>query len=776
MAIQLAGDPIIKINGEELEGYYFIRFKMTKRLLEPNRLVFVFSKEDLGITQEDIQFELREKLLGALVEVSVTSNFYHVDDDDETVEVPNFFRGYIQNIQVTWNVKTLQPEIQCTAYSPDARLKTYPACSSRVDDTLSNYVSYILRGPTDHPRKFNADSGKYEDWTPMDMEINPTYQGTMPYTVQYHESDYDFLKRLAKRYGEYFYYEDGKIVFGKMKEYDPVTLRAGVGIENFTFDLNMNQHTGIVLYGFDYLSSNRSGHGVQKGDYERQSGSSISGPEMSMSVYKHATEFYNADRNNVSYLESHRILNEAESIAFKEDIAANGGNPKGSLPKTMQREQRIILEKYIMSDTLRCKGSLNRPDMKLGSVIVIEEETRVREGNTDYVKHDPMKIIDLTYTWKGEKSLTLENEFTAIPQTAVVPPYLERDENGFLTYGDFDVFPHCGPMSGRVINNRDPYGLGRVQVALFWQVGVEVYERGIKDPGDVMDNYTPWIRVAQPYGGYRQGAYLVPEINDEVLVGFECNNAERPYVICSLHNTRVDEVEPKWVEKGAVEANEVKAFRTRNGHTVEVHDKESHGYIKIYDEKTHNYVVTYDTDNKKIRLESKGNIELSADRNIVLHAGNNIVMEAKNNIESHAENDIKRTADHDTWDVEGNDYINKIGNDFNSFIADTQAHIHMIKDRIQLELDGSEQIIRMDKSEGISLDDTGPGTQIKLLDKNSVVINAKSTIDMKSDLEMAVKAKLIGVEAEMEYKLTSKFVTLEADGPNTIKGSPVKVN
>ena len=100
----------------------------------------------------------------------------------------------------------------------------------------------------------------------------------------------------------------------------------------------------------------------------------------------------------------------------------------------------------------------------------------------------------------------------------------------------------------------------------------------------------------------------------------------------------------------------------------------------------------------------------------------------------------------------------------------------MIKDRIQLELDGSEQIIRMDKSEGISLDDTGPGTQIKLLDKNSVVINAKSTIDMKSDLEMAVKAKLIGVEAEMEYKLTSKFVTLEADGPNTIKGSPVKVN
>ena len=71
MAIQLASDPKIKINGEELEGYVFEGFTLTKRLLEPNCFTFSLRKEDMSLTQEDIKFELREKLLGALVECSV---------------------------------------------------------------------------------------------------------------------------------------------------------------------------------------------------------------------------------------------------------------------------------------------------------------------------------------------------------------------------------------------------------------------------------------------------------------------------------------------------------------------------------------------------------------------------------------------------------------------------------------------------------------------------------------------------------------------------------
>lgn len=776
MAIQLASDPIIKINGEQLEGYVFLHFTMTKRLLEPNRLDFVFRKEDPSLTQDDIKFELREKLLGALVECSVTSNQYHVDDDIEKIEVPDFFRGYIQNIRMVWNVSMSQTEIHCTAYSPDARLKTYPACSSRVDDTLANYVSYILRGPTDHPRKFDSNSGKYEDWSPMDMEIDPRYTEVMPYTVQYKESDYDFLKRLAKRYGEFFYYEDGKIIFGKMKEYDPLTLKTGVDIEKYDYDLNMNQHTGITLYAFDYMSSNRSGHGAEKGDYHSALKTKTIDSEMAKSVYQHSTEFFNADRNNLSYLESFRILNEAESIGYKDEYAANSGKPKGDPPMSVHAEHRDLLEQYVLADGVLCKGSINRPDLKLGSVIVIEEETKTQDNSNDVVQHEPLKIIDLTYSWEGESSLTLNNDFKAIPQTMEVPPYLERDKDGFLIYGDFDVFPHCGPMSGRVIDNRDPYGIGRVQVALFWQYGVEKYERGINDTKDVLDNYTPWIRVAQPYGGYHKGSYLVPEIDDEVLVGFESNNAERPYVICSLHNSYMDAVEGNWVEKNAVEANEVKAFRTRNGHTVEIHDKEDHGFIKIYDENTNNYVITYDTDKKLIRLESKGNIELSAKKNIVLHAENNIVMEANNNIQSHAKNDIKRTADHDVSDTEGHDYINSVANDYNTYISQTATHIHMVKDRLQFELDGNKQIMVLDANKGIAVKEAGSGTKIGVLSENEISLDGKKKIILQSDNQTEVKGKQISVDGDMEVKIKASSIKSESSGPTEIKGKPVKVN
>ncbi|WP_198404755.1 contractile injection system protein, VgrG/Pvc8 family [Porphyromonas gingivalis] len=36
----------------------------------------------------------------------------------------------------------------------------------------------------------------------------------MPYCVQYNESDFSFISRLAKRYGEFFYYNGLQLIFG----------------------------------------------------------------------------------------------------------------------------------------------------------------------------------------------------------------------------------------------------------------------------------------------------------------------------------------------------------------------------------------------------------------------------------------------------------------------------------------------------------------------------------------------------------------------------------
>jgi len=48
------------------------------------------------------------------------------------------------------------------------------------------------------------------------------------------------------------------------------------------------------------------------------------------------------------------------------------------------------------------------------------------------------------------------------------------------------------------------------------------------------DMATPWIRVATPMATPGGGTFFKPQIGDEVLINFECDNMERPYVVGSL--------------------------------------------------------------------------------------------------------------------------------------------------------------------------------------------------------------------------------------------------
>ena len=756
MAIQLVSRPEIKItlnNGEMFAdfapNFSIDSFTLTRKLLEPNKFEFTFSKKDISLEIPDIKFDLREQLLGAKVECSVSANRLGTEGDWHVDEVEKLFYGYIQHIKLDRAGVKEKMRVHCTAFSPDVRMKQFPGCSSRNGVTLKEYVEMVLMCYSDAPHKFDPDRGDFDVIDFFNFDVNPRTEGVMPYTVQYHETDYDFLKRLAKRYGEFFYFEDGTIRFGKMKEYDPITLRTGVDLEQYDYDLSMNHHTGIVLSEFDYIGCLRSRGIVEKGPMHNKKNGEPEG-EMVKSVYNHATDFFNNSYNAVVDLQSARLYDEEASAKVGDMKKSNNKDQKAPDPPVYCYDQRKILERYIVAETVICRGVAGRADLKLGSVIVIEDETNLLdEEATDLVQHEPQKVIELGYSWSSDASRALENTFVAIPQSSRMPPYLERDEHGMLTYGDFDIFPKCGPQTGRVFDNKDPLGMGRVRVVLSWQYEVERC-LGVEDMMKVNDNITPWIRVSQPYGGYLRGSYLVPEIYDEVMVGFEHNNAERPYVISCVHNYAGDLPVKEWIEKDAVETNQYKAIRTRNGHTIEIRDKGDHGYIKIYDENTHNYVVTYDTDKKLIRLQSKGNIELSADNNIVINAGNNIIMDAQNDIESHAGNDIRRTADHDVWDTEGNDYANCVGNDFNTWIKDTDTHIHMIKDKIHLELKDHEKIITMSEKEGVGVysDNT-----IALESKDRFGAGGKSQTVLKSDLETSIKAKQLNMEGEIEVNL-----------------------
>jgi type VI secretion system secreted protein VgrG len=54
--------------------------------------------------------------------------------------------------------------------------------------------------------------------------------------------------------------------------------------------------------------------------------------------------------------------------------------------------------------------------------------------------------------------------------------------------------------------------------------------------GGMDENSSAWIRVALPAGRLDDPALYLPEVGDEVLVGFEHGDPAQPYVLGTLYN------------------------------------------------------------------------------------------------------------------------------------------------------------------------------------------------------------------------------------------------
>jgi phage protein D len=78
-----------------------------------------------------------------------------------------------------------------------------------------------------------------------------------------------------------------------------------------------------------------------------------------------------------------------------------------------------------------------------------------------------------------------------------------------------------GVVVGLVTNNQDPDALGRVRV---------------RYPVLGADHEGWWARVTAPAAGTRRGVLMMPQVGDEVLLAFEHDDEEHPYVVGSVWN------------------------------------------------------------------------------------------------------------------------------------------------------------------------------------------------------------------------------------------------
>lgn len=541
----------ITIGGKNYDEYVFTDFMLTKELLKPNELKFIMRKKSVLKTDQDVAFAISNELLGATVKLRLKTS--RRDQSENICSEELAFEGVICNVTSQRGTMSQGMQIQVTAYSPDYFLIDDPHCYSFENQTLSNIIQTAVGEPA-HKIKLN---------------LNPKMDKTIPYVVQYNENTYQFILRLAQRYGEFLYYEDKQLVFGKMVEQPAVQLHPDVDVLSYHYDLSMD-HPNFTHGHHNYLEYEN--HLDEASDYTRKSIHKLTDY-----VYSHSLDAY-AKKTLQNLHASVQEDNEIDQLS--ESLQAQGFGAK--------------------SNMMTCTLTTNRADIKIGSKITITEGSDQQDGSVNIAKHEELMVIrvEIHATLNGH----FENELTAIPAKSEYPPYQI-----------IDVYPMAESQRAIVKDNKDPEALGRIRVQFLWQ---EMQEDNM---------WTPWLRITQAHGGDNKGSYIIPEINEEVMVGFENGNAEKPYVIGTLYHGKQHPGDG-WYS----DSNDIKAFRTRNGHTVEVHDVNDGGYIRIYDNEKENYILTYSTDDKLIKLESKGNIELYADNDIIMEAGNDMKIKVGN--------------------------------------------------------------------------------------------------------------------------------------------------
>lgn len=246
-------------------------------------------------------------------------------------------------------------------------------------------------------------------------------------------------------------------------------------------------------------------------------------------------------------------------------------------------------KKAIEIKQVQLSGVSDNPGVKLGSIIKIE--------SANY------RITSVTHT--NNENGDYQNHFEAV--TAEFDAYPNTNIN---------AFPKSETQTAIVMENADPDGLGRIRVQMPWQ--------------QITGAMTPWIRIVTPHAGADKGFHFIPEIGEEVLLGFEGGNAEHPFMLGSLYNGGAT--------AGAFQsdANDIKTIRTRSGHTIELNDTDGEEKIQIYDNE--GSIIIFDTQAKSLTINATETIDISA-KNINITAEENITIGAQGNIETASEGD-----------------------------------------------------------------------------------------------------------------------------------------
>lgn len=387
----------------------------------------------------------------------------------------------------------------------------------------------------------------------------PDYTKKLKYIVQHRESNFNFLVRMSARYGQWFFYDGEKLYLGKKPSGGTTELTFQRDVKSM--DLSVRAvPVNFEVHSHDYKVGGKNDHIKKKPEYD---------------VANKYAQIVQAKSQSDIFPETPKsVYNQYTS---KEDL-----DHFVEVHQNAQISEMVFLSAFCTNENL-----------KLGEAVKLVDKREELGGEDDYGEYI-ITSISHSFSLQGSDHYDYSNQFQAIPKESKIPPM------------PTSVHPPASEVQmGIVTDVEDKVAMGRVRVKLNSMKGAEK---------------TPLIRCASPYAGKKHGFYMIPEKGDQVLVAFENNNPERPYVLASLHNAE-DKPEHFHME------NLKKAIKTKGGHEILMNDEKGKEKFSIHSPKD----VTINAEKGIMSMTAASNITItSKDGNITITSPKTITLNGKN--------------------------------------------------------------------------------------------------------------------------------------------------
>lgn len=518
---------------------------------------------------ENIWYNERESMI-AMQGQSVVIRMKHVISGDESI-----FKGIITEIGMDGE-RGVSGTIHYRGCSPTVLLESGKTMDSFMDYTLSAIVGEVVK---------NYGNG-------VEIVNKPLFDEQIPYIQMHEESGYEFLRRIAYQYGEWFYYDGQNLHFGNPQKGKNETVTYDVELETVSF--------GSRIAPFHY----------SRHDYMAEDDRPLYADD-NMTINGINTYLANAIRTSESIYQSPTTL-------YNKAVVGHPVHMNRLLEFEKGRDTASLV--WLRGKSKTCR-------VRIGEPIAVKIPASMC-NRRDLGQYRVMSVIH-----EVDKNGVYSNTFEGIPAS------MERIPVSNV------VIPQAHPMLAKVISNADPEDQGRVQVQFVWQeeqnkttnwIRVRSLDAGKSET--VSDN---------------RGFVFIPEEGDQVIVDFESGNPSRPYVSGSMfhrNNGRGGQVD-NHIKSIITRSGHTLEFNDDMQGNWGITIKDDNGCVFHFDTKGKNIEITAP---EKMVLNSK-DMQVNVQHDLEINVSNNAMINVKNDASvSVNKNSDVRIEGNETVKVAGN--------------------------------------------------------------------------------------------------------------------------